>query len=149
MKREAKKLTDATIRSMTKPGLFADGDGLYIQISLSGTRSWIFRSMIAGRPGKLGIGKYPKINLAEARAKARKVRTLIDEGRNPFAEAAKVGQRANERTLLACADQAYGREAKKRREWQAVERRPYPPVDDDISSIAKRQSDIPRADAAA
>ena len=37
---------------MSKPGLYGDGDGLYLQVAAGGTKAWILRYMRAGRARK-------------------------------------------------------------------------------------------------
>lgn len=41
--RTAKRLNTRTLPTLTKPGLYADGDGLNLQIGKTGSRSWIYR----------------------------------------------------------------------------------------------------------
>ncbi len=36
------KLTEAKIKGLTKPGIYGDGDGLYIRVQKGGSRNWIF-----------------------------------------------------------------------------------------------------------
>ncbi|MDG0026655.1 Arm DNA-binding domain-containing protein [Trinickia sp. Y13] len=58
------------------PGYYPDGGGLYLQISASGARSWIFRYMIERRSGWMGLGPLSAISLAEARVEAARCRKL-------------------------------------------------------------------------
>jgi Arm DNA-binding domain len=104
-----KKLTDAAVRAMAKPGLHADGDSLYLQISPALTKSWIFRKRHDGKHRKLGLGSYPAITPADARKAARKLLSDIDSGLDPFTakaatKAAKADDKSNGRTLVECAD---------------------------------------------
>ena len=62
-------LTDRFVRS-AKPGLHSDADGLYLHVTDKGTRSWVFRSQVAGREVKQVLGRYPAVGLAEAREKS-------------------------------------------------------------------------------
>lgn len=52
----------------------------------SGARNWILRASIAGRRVEIGLGPFPEVSLAAARAKAAEDRAAIREGRNPVAE---------------------------------------------------------------
>ena len=63
----------------------ADGNGLYLQISPSGSKLWIFRYIrpIARKPNMLSLGRYPDITAAHAREQARDARVDVFSGRDP------------------------------------------------------------------
>ena len=44
-----------------------DGAGLYLRVSPSGVKAWIYRYQFDGRPRRLTIGQWPGIGLAKAR----------------------------------------------------------------------------------
>ena len=60
--------------------------GLYLVVQPSGAKSWAVRYRAAGRPRKYTIGRYPGVNLADARELARKVLVAVAEGRDPAQE---------------------------------------------------------------
>ena len=64
-----KALSPAFVRS-APPGRHADGNGLYLFVQPSGTRSSIQRLLIRGRRRELGLGSVALVPLAEAREKA-------------------------------------------------------------------------------
>lgn len=66
------------------PGYYADGGGLYLQISSSGSRSWIFRYTLAKRSREMGLGPLTTVSLAEARTLAVNCRKLCSEGIDPI-----------------------------------------------------------------
>ena len=68
----------------TAPGYYGDGAGLYLQISKSGTKSWIFRFTIAGKSREMGLGPLHTVGLSDARAKAKECRATILAGRDPL-----------------------------------------------------------------
>ena len=68
------------------PGRYADGNGLYLFVQPSGTRSWIQRLVVRGRRRELGLGSLALVSLAEAREKALVNRKLAREGGDPLAE---------------------------------------------------------------
>ena len=68
------------------PGRHADGNGLYLFVQPSGTRSWIQRLVIRSRRRELGLGSVALVSLAEAREKALANRKLAREGGDPLAE---------------------------------------------------------------
>ena len=80
-----KALTPAFVRS-APPGRHADGNGLYLFVQPSGTRSWIQRLLVRGRRRELGLGSVALISLAEAREKALSNRKLARQGGDPLAE---------------------------------------------------------------
>lgn len=67
-------------------GLHGDGDGLYLQISKKGHKSWIFRYMINKRSRAMGLGSVDIVSLSEARIKAIECRKLLLEGIDPIEE---------------------------------------------------------------
>ena len=80
-----KALTPAFIRS-APPGRHADGNGLYLFVRPSGTRSWIQRLLIRGRRRELGLGSVALVPLTEARERALANRKPAREGGDPLAE---------------------------------------------------------------
>ncbi|MBL8308022.1 MAG: integrase arm-type DNA-binding domain-containing protein [Rubrivivax sp.] len=98
MPRAAKELTALKVARLTDPGLYAVGgaQGLHLQVTPSGARSWIARLTVgtrtnaAGKPVQhrrdFGLGAYPTVSLAEAREKAREFRTKIAAQVDPLAE---------------------------------------------------------------
>ncbi|MFZ0193721.1 MAG: Arm DNA-binding domain-containing protein, partial [Pseudolabrys sp.] len=87
------KLTEKKVARIKDPGRFADGRGLYLQITPAGNRSWILRyerdDHRPGRIGKrrerwMGLGAVADFNLTEARERARKARQLLADGVDPL-----------------------------------------------------------------
>ena len=68
------------------PGRYCDGQGLYLFVQPSGTRSWVQRLVVRGRRQELGLGSALLVPLAEAREKALANRKLAREGGDPLAE---------------------------------------------------------------
>ena len=79
------KLTPRKIAATHKPGRYADGLGLYLEIRRAGNKSWSFRYMVAGRARELGLGPLHSVSLAEARNRARDARQLLLDGKDPIA----------------------------------------------------------------
>jgi integrase len=76
MAREHKKLTALAISRAKQRGYYADGGGLYLQVSASGAKSWVFRFKKDGRLREMGLGPTHTITLAEAREHAVDCRKL-------------------------------------------------------------------------
>jgi integrase len=77
------KLTALKVGRLAK-GLHSDGDGLYLQVAPSGTRSWIFRYQINGRTRYMGLGSATAISLARARELVVEPRRLCAERVDPL-----------------------------------------------------------------
>lgn len=65
-------------------GMYADGAGLYLQVSGNGAKSWIYRFSIRGKPREMGLGSFTAITLADARVKAAACRALRQDGLDPI-----------------------------------------------------------------
>jgi hypothetical protein len=70
----SKKLTARSVVSKKDKGLYADGGGLYLQISKWGTKAWVFRYTNGEHTKKgflkqfeMGLGSVDSISLAKAR----------------------------------------------------------------------------------
>lgn len=90
------RLSAVAVNAKKEPGYYADGDGLYLQVTASGAKSWILRFMLNKRSREMGLGSTSTFSLSEAREKARKFRQMIDEGIDPIAHR----QAERERNLL-------------------------------------------------
>ena len=80
-----KALSAAFVRS-APPGRHADGNGLYLFVQPTGTRSWVQRLVIRGRRRELGLGAAALVTLAEARELALANRKLARSGGDPLSE---------------------------------------------------------------
>ncbi|MBZ9859723.1 tyrosine-type recombinase/integrase [Mesorhizobium sp. CA12] len=101
MARTLQKLSDAKAKSDSlKHGRHSDGGGLYLNVSPSGSKSWLFMWVRNGKRREMGFGAYPAITLASARKRAGEYRAAVAEGRDPIAEKAKEA----EPTFGECAD---------------------------------------------
>jgi integrase len=88
MQRLRKRLTARTVATITKRGLVADGGGLYLHVSASGAKSWIFRWSRDRKSHDMGLGTAgdDDVTLAEARELAAKARGRVREGGDPIAD---------------------------------------------------------------
>ena len=55
MARQTQRLSVKSIAAKKKAGYYADGAGLYLQVGLTGTKSWIFRYMLNGKAREMGL----------------------------------------------------------------------------------------------
>jgi len=84
MARLIDKLTPLGVSKATKPGYYGDGAGLWLQVSATGSKSWIFRFTLAGKQREMGLGPVHTVSLADARAKAKECRLILLEGKDPL-----------------------------------------------------------------
>lgn len=61
------KLSFSKIARITKPDKYGDGGGLYLQVTKSLIKSWIFRHAKDGVEHSLGLGPLHTVGLEEAR----------------------------------------------------------------------------------
>lgn len=108
MARQVNKLTFLKVSKATKPGYYGDGAGLYLQVTKTGSKSWIFKYSFGGLRRDMGLGSLMNVTLAEARLKALELRRAIAEGRDPITERKAIRQaealeRATTMTFDQCA----------------------------------------------
>jgi integrase len=87
--RTLEKLSAVAVAKHTKPGRLSDGGGLYLNVTPTRAKSWLFMWVKRGKRREMGLGAFPDISLKSARAKAAECRTLVAEGRDPIAERRK------------------------------------------------------------
>lgn len=80
------RLNAMFVHKAAKPGLFSDGDGLYLQVTKTGSKSWIFRYMLNRKARTMGLGPANLVTLAEARLKSFEHRKQLLDGVDPLAE---------------------------------------------------------------
>lgn len=103
--RKIHRLTSLKIAALKQPGRYADGAGLELQISPTGTKSWLFRYSMHGRERRMGLGSLSTVNLKEARELARQARQAILRGEDPLALKRKArADAAKLMTFKECAD---------------------------------------------
>jgi integrase len=93
------RLTAAALKKK-EPGLYPDGAGLYLQITVGsdGTprRSWVYRFRLpSGKAREMGLGSVDDVSLAGARQKRSEARSLVLAGIDP------IERRNAERAALA------------------------------------------------
>jgi integrase len=84
-KHPEKALSALKVRQVSKPGKYADGNGLYLVVDPSGAKRWLLRIMIQGKRTDMGLGGADLVSLAEAREKALEFRKVARAGGDPLA----------------------------------------------------------------
>ncbi len=107
---EAKmKLTDTackSAKSKDKPYKIADGGGLYLEVTSTGSKLWRMKYRMHGKEKRLSLGIYPTVSLAEARDGREKAKKLLSQGVDPSSqkqEGKKEAARNAENTFRALA----------------------------------------------
>jgi integrase len=106
MASQAKRLTVRFVETVTKPGLHADGDGLYLNVSPKGAKRWVLIYFAATKRRELSLGAADTLSLADARKKAAEARALGD----PIAarEAAEAKARAEAEAAATAPQRTFG-----------------------------------------
>jgi integrase len=86
MGRHVRKLSAKLVENLSSPGYYGDGDGLWLQVSGSGSKSWVFRFTLAGKRREMGLGGLNAVTLSIARERARQCRLSLSEGKDPIVE---------------------------------------------------------------
>jgi integrase len=81
--------TTKAIEALTEPGRYSAGEGLYLTISPSGSRTWMLRYQVHGRRHDAGLGRYPEVSLTDARRAAFEAHQKISAGLDPILERRK------------------------------------------------------------
>ena len=131
--RDAKKLTAALLNSSLAPGRYHDGGnlGLFLRVESNGAKFWVQRISVKGKLTKtgtqarieMGLGSYPLVTLADARARATANKSLAMQGGDPLEakrkarDAMTFGQ-AVDRYLAAKLDEF--RNEKHKKQWRAT-----------------------------
>ncbi len=84
MAKQINKLTPEFVATADKPGMYPDGLGLYLQVSVWNTKSWLFRYQRFNKLRSLGLGACHTITLLEARKRARQARQQLLDGQDPI-----------------------------------------------------------------
>ena len=79
------KLSARTVETVTEPGRYSDGNGLYLVVRDGGSRQWFLFYRYGGKRRELGLGRAGKggVGLAEVRKLADEQRALVRQGKNP------------------------------------------------------------------
>lgn len=82
-------MSTVRVNTLSKPGRYADGNGLYLVVDPSGAKRWVLRTVIGGKRRDLGLGGYTVVPLAEARKEAARLRGIARSGGDPLTQRRK------------------------------------------------------------
>ena len=129
MARTTHRLTALKAGAVKTKGLHHDGDGLYLRVTATGSKSWMLRYTLNGVTRDMGLGPYPNVSLAGARQQAVAQRELVARRIDPI-EARKSAVAADRLAALGivtfreCAEallksnESGWRNAKHRQQWR-------------------------------
>jgi integrase len=132
MPRVAKTLTPLEIKRLVEPGFYSVGGaaGLHLQVTTTGARSWILRTMVGSKRRDIGLGSAREVSVARAREHAIEIKRKIrEEGIDPVAQrqasrSALLAAQAKAITFEECALQVIDKKmkeasnAKHAQQWQ-------------------------------
>lgn len=81
------KLSESSVKRLDQPGIYGDGDGLWLRVRKGGSKQWFFIYKRDGRRSEIGLGGYGQgtapVPLALAREKAEAIRDKLARGEDP------------------------------------------------------------------
>ena len=85
-RRAEKVLTAAYLATDLAPGKHFDGGniGLFLRVEPNGKRFWVQRLSVKGKRTEIGLGSFPLIKLADARARATENKRMAVLGGDPL-----------------------------------------------------------------
>lgn len=112
--RKLNRLTALDVKNAVEPGFYADGGGLYLQVSRFTSKNWIYRFTIDGRVRDMGLGSINTWSLAQVRERVLELRQAVSQKIDPIErqreqrrqEAERI---ASQKTFAWCAEQCHQR----------------------------------------
>ena len=121
-----KGLSARAVETISKPGKYHDGHGLFLRVMPSGSRQWLQRLTIGGRRRELGLGSPPVVTLAMARDMAIENRRCAVRGGDPLAEKRAAKAKASPMTFAEAVEEyakiklAEFKSEKHRKQWRSA-----------------------------
>lgn len=108
MAKVTNKLTPQKIKALKEPGYYLDGAGLYLQVSKTGSKSWVYQYTSNGKRREMGLGSLLALPPDAARGLADEARSVLASGADPIEKrkvdtAASVLAANSVRTFADCA----------------------------------------------
>ena len=124
MAKTTERLSAKKVEATTKPGMYPDGDGLYLQVTGPTSKSFLYRYTLRGKQRWVGLGSAREITLAAARearnAKRAEVASAKQTGGLDPIELKKqdaLNRRLTEMQAITFREAAFQCIATKRPEW--------------------------------
>jgi integrase len=125
MPRAINRLTSRGAKALREPGMYADGQGLYLRIDQTGARRWVWIFFWRGKRREMGLGSFESVELAEARSAAGAARQMLKAGTDPIEQRRVDAIPPVDRTFSAVAEDLMDalepswRSPKQRGQWEA------------------------------
>lgn len=118
-----KVASDALLRAAKpkdKPYKVAVGEGLYLEVTPTGSKLWRWKYRIDGKENRFSMGSYPELSFKDARDQMAAARKLVKQGLHP----AKQQQLKRAKAVLEQSNtvEAVAKEWLALKEWEAVTR---------------------------
>jgi integrase len=104
---KSNKLSVKKVDAIVKRGLHSDGGGLFLQVSRTGHRSWVYRYHLHGKRRTMGLGGFPKVSLKQARELRDDAMKLRDGRIDPIVARGSMRQVADSRLSVMQALEEY------------------------------------------
>lgn len=104
MGRPIHRLSARFVQTTTEAGYHADGGGLYLQVTATGAKSWVFRYKRGGKARDMGLGSASVVTLQEARHAALEQRKALLAGKDPITERSSTRTRSRGMSFGEAAD---------------------------------------------
>jgi Arm DNA-binding domain len=72
------------VANLKRPGRHADGGNLYLAVSNSGAKRWVFLYEFKGKQREAGLGSCSRVSLSQAREMAAEHRSSLSKGIDPL-----------------------------------------------------------------
>jgi integrase len=117
--RSINRLNARSVAALADPGLYADGQGLYLKIGKG--RRWVFIFQWRGKRREMGLGSAGEVSLADARLAASEARSSVRRGVDPIEkrdeQAVSVATFGSVADAYVKAKESGWRNAKHRQQW--------------------------------
>ena len=116
----------AATKATATTAMLPDGDGLYLRIKPTGSKTWVYAYDIGDKQRRMGLGSYPTVTLSRARVLAEEARVLRAAGVDPLdARQAEAEAAAKPATVAALFEQWITADAGGRADGGAEVRRSF------------------------
>lgn len=103
------KLTQTFLKKVKEPGKYIDGNGLYLFIGKTGSKSWVFRYSLNKKPREMGLGSFDTVSIEEARDLVIGHKKTLKSGNDPMSarsidRARAIASQSKNITFRQCAE---------------------------------------------